>query len=97
MAGKYDQKMLNVGFGNTVVAGRVIAVIVPGSSPAKRLRDEAKEEKHLIDATHGKKTRSIIVMDSNHVVLSAIHAETISGRLAALKNQPKENENENEI
>ncbi len=86
--------MLNIGFGNTVVAGRVVAVIIPGSSPVKRLRDEAKEEKRLIDATQGRKTRSIIVMDSNHVILSAIHAETISGRLTALKDQPQENENE---
>lgn len=86
--------MLNIGFGNTVVAGRVVAVIIPGSSPVKRLRDEAKEEKRLIDATQGRKTRSIIVMDSNHVILSAIHAETISGRLTALKDQPQESENE---
>lgn len=86
--------MLNIGFGNTVVAGRVVAVIIPGSSPVKRLRDEAKEEKRLVDATQGRKTRSIIVMDSNHVILSAIHAETISGRLTALKDQPQENENE---
>jgi regulator of extracellular matrix RemA (YlzA/DUF370 family) len=80
-----DQNLLNIGFGNTVAAERVIAIVSPNSAPMKRLKDEAKDEKRLIDATHGRRTRSIIVMDSNHVVLSAIQAETISQRYTTLK------------
>lgn len=80
-----DQNLLNIGFGNNVVAERVIAIVSPNSAPMKRLKDEAKAEKRLIDATHGRRTRSIIVMDSNHVVLSAIQAETVSQRYATLK------------
>ncbi|MBL7181162.1 MAG: DUF370 domain-containing protein [Desulfobacterales bacterium] len=80
-----DQNLLNIGFGNNVVAERIVAIVSPNSAPMKRLKDEAKAEKRLIDATHGRRTRSIIVMDSNHVVLSAIQAETISQRYATLK------------
>jgi len=80
-----EQLLLNIGFGSTVVAERVVAIVSPNSAPMKRLKDEAREEKRLIDATHGRRTRSIIVMDSNHVVLSAIQAETISQRFTTLK------------
>lgn len=79
-----QQNLLNIGFGSTVVAERVVAIVSPNSAPMKRLKDEAKEEKRLIDATHGRKTRAIIIMDSNHVVLSAIQAETISQRYSLL-------------
>lgn len=79
-----EKNLLNIGFGNTVIAERVIAIALPNSAPMKRLKDEAKEERRLIDATHGRRTRSIIIMDSNHIVLSAIQAETISQRYAAL-------------
>ena len=80
-----EQSLLNIGFGNTVVAERVIAIMPPNSAPMKRLKDEAKDDKRLLDATHGRRTRSIIVMDSNHIVLSAIQAETISQRFSTLK------------
>jgi len=80
-----EQKLLSIGFGSAVVADRVVAIVSPNSAPMKRLKDEAKKEKRLIDATHGRKTRSIIVVDSNHVILSAIQAETISQRYATLK------------
>lgn len=90
MAGKSDQKLLNIGFGSSVVAERVVAIMSPNSAPMKRIKDDAKEEKRLVDATHGRKTRSILVMDSNHIILSAIQAETISGRFMALKDQPQE-------
>ncbi len=80
-----DQNLLNIGFGNTVVAERVVAIVSPNSAPMKRLRDEARDEKRLVDATHGRRTRSIIIMDSNHIVLSAIQAETISQRYTTLK------------
>jgi len=73
--------LLNIGFGNAVVAERVIAVITPSSASGKRIREEARESNMLIDATHGRKTRSIIIMDSNHIVLSAMQPETLSNRL----------------
>jgi regulator of extracellular matrix RemA (YlzA/DUF370 family) len=79
-----EQRLLNVGFGSTVVAERVVAIVSPNSAPMKRLKDEAKNEKRLIDATHGRRTRAVIIMDSNHVVLSAIQAETISQRYSTL-------------
>jgi len=80
-----DQKLLNIGFGSSVVANRVVAIVPPASAPMKRLKDEAKDKNRLVDATHGRRTRSIIVMDSNHIVLSAIQAETISQRYTTLK------------
>ncbi len=83
-----EQELLNIGFGSTVVAERIVAIVSPNSAPMKRLKDEAREDRRLIDATHGRRTRSIIVLDSNHVILSAIQAETISQRFAMLKEQP---------
>jgi extracellular matrix regulatory protein A len=80
-----EQTLLNIGFGSSVVAERVVAIVSPNSAPMKRLKDDAKEEKRLVDATHGRKTRAIIVMDSNHIVLSAIQSETISLRYATIK------------
>ncbi len=79
-----EQILLPIGFGSTVAAERVIAIVSPNSAPMKRLKDEAKKEKRLVDATHGRRTRAIIVMDSNHIVLSAIQAETVSQRYAGL-------------
>lgn len=78
-----DQRMINVGFGNAVPAGRVLAVVNTKSSPMKKLRDEAREQKRLIDVTEGRRTRSIIILDSNHVVLSSVQPETISLRFSA--------------
>jgi regulator of extracellular matrix RemA (YlzA/DUF370 family) len=75
--------MLNIGFGNVVSSTRVIAIVAPGSSPMKRLRDEAEERGKLIDATQGRKTRSIIVTDSDHIILSALQVETITQRFTA--------------
>ena len=75
-------KLVNVGFGNSIVSRRVIAIISPNSSPIKRLREEAREDNRLIDATQGRRTRSVIVTDSNHVILSAIQSETIAQRFS---------------
>ena len=75
-----ESKLLNIGGGSLVVTERIIAIVSPNSSPMKRLREEAREAKRLIDATQGRKTRSIIVTDSNHVILSAIQAETNAQR-----------------
>ncbi len=73
--------LINIGFGNAVVSSRVIGVITPSSASGKRIREEAKESNLLIDATHGRKTRAIIIMDSNHIILSAMQPETIANRL----------------
>jgi len=72
--------MINIGFGNIVALNRVIAVVSPESAPIKRLINDAREEGKLVDATYGRKTRAVVIMDSNHVVLSAIQSETISQR-----------------
>jgi regulator of extracellular matrix RemA (YlzA/DUF370 family) len=72
--------MVNVGFGNIVSASRVIAVVAPGSSPIRRLREEAGERGKLIDATQGRKTRAIVITDSDHIILSALQVETIFQR-----------------
>ncbi|MFQ5840665.1 MAG: DUF370 domain-containing protein [Candidatus Methylomirabilales bacterium] len=74
-------ELLNVGFGNMVVASRIVAVVNPSSAPSKRLKDEAKESHKLVDATNGRRTRAIIVTDSDHVILSAIQTETLAQRL----------------
>ncbi|MBN2079376.1 MAG: DUF370 domain-containing protein [Spirochaetes bacterium] len=79
--------LINIGFGNAVVAERVVVVITPASASGKRLREEAKENSLLVDATHGRKTRAIIVMDSNHIILSAMQPETIANRLMSIENE----------
>jgi len=76
-------KLLNVGYGNVVMAARVVAVMGPSAAPIRRLREEARERGKLVDATEGRKTRSVIITDSDHVILSAVQAETVSLRLAA--------------
>jgi len=75
-----DNRMINVGFGNTVVASRILAIVKPNSSPMKKLKDEAKSSNRLIDVTEGRRTRSIIILDSNHVVLSSVQRETLTQR-----------------
>lgn len=73
--------LISIGFGNVVASEKIVAIITPGSSPVRRLKDEARQKGKLVDATQGRRTRSLIVMDSDHVVLSAIGAETITQRL----------------
>ena len=73
---------MNVGYGYFVVAARVVSIVSPQSAPMKRLREEASNRGKLIDATQGRRTRSIIVTDSDHVILSAINPDTIASRLA---------------
>ncbi len=75
------QKLINIGFGNVVLQSRVVAVVSPGSSPMKRLRETAKDGNHLVDATEGRKTRSVIITDSGHIILSALNTATIIARL----------------
>lgn len=74
--------LVNIGFGNVVSAQRVVAIVSPDSSPMKRLREEAKKMGKLIDATEGRKTRAIIITDSDHVILSALQRETITQRFS---------------
>ena len=74
-------KFINIGFGNMVSAGRIIAVASPDSAPIKRLVQDAREDGRVIDVSCGRRTRSVIVTDSDHVILSAIQAETITNRI----------------
>ncbi len=76
-------KLLNLGFGNVVVGSRVVAIVTMRSAPMKRLKDGAEETGKLVDATQGRKTRSVVITDSNHVILSAIETETLTQRLIA--------------
>ena len=76
-------KFINIGFGNMVSAGRIVAIASPDSAPIKRLVQDAKEDNRVIDVSCGRRTRSVIITDSEHVVLSAIQAETIINRLAS--------------
>jgi len=77
-----EAPLLNLGYGNLVVASRVVAIVAANSAPMRRLREEAASRGKLVDATQGRRTRSIIVTDSDHVILSAVNPETIAGRLA---------------
>jgi regulator of extracellular matrix RemA (YlzA/DUF370 family) len=75
--------LLNIGYGNLVAAWRVVAIVSPSAAPMKRLRDEAAKRGKLVDSTHGRRTRSILIMDDDHVILSAINPETIAARFAS--------------
>lgn len=75
-------QLINIGFGNMVSSARVIAIVSPESAPIKRIIQEAKDKGTLIDATYGRRTRAVLIMDSDHVVLSAVAAETVGGRAA---------------
>ena len=86
--------LLHIGFGNVIHSSRVVAIINPGSSPIRKLREEARGRGKLIDATEGRKTRSIIVTDSDHVILSAIQVETIAQRVDGVKGMDKEDMDE---
>ena len=74
-------KLINIGFGNIVSANRIIAIVSPESAPIKRMIQEAKDTKTAVDATYGRRTRAVIIMDSGHLILSAVQPETVAGRL----------------
>ena len=82
-----SRKLINIGFGNRIASQRIISIIAPQSAPMKRLKDDAKKEGRLVDATQGRRTRSVIVMDSRHIILSAVNVETISHRFNSLKDE----------
>ncbi len=77
-----DIKLINIGFGNIVSANRIIAIVSPESAPIKRIIQEARDHGRLIDATYGRRTRAVVITDSDHVVLSAVQPETVAHRLA---------------
>ncbi|MBE6984416.1 MAG: DUF370 domain-containing protein [Ruminococcaceae bacterium] len=87
-------KLINIGFGNMVSSDRLLSVVSPDSAPIKRLVQEAKERAMLIDASFGRKTRAVIVMDTDHVVLSAITPEAIAKRLSDKENETYQDEEE---
>lgn len=74
-------KLINIGFGNMISSSRLIAIVAPDSAPIKRIIQEARDRGMLIDATYGRRTRAVIIMDTDHVILSAILPETVAGRM----------------
>ena len=74
-------KLINIGFGNIVSANRIISIVSPESAPIKRIIQDARDQGFLIDATYGRRTRAVIIMDSDHVILSAVQPETVAARL----------------
>ena len=85
-------KLINIGFGNMVSANRLVAIVSPESAPIKRMIQEARERSVLIDATYGRKTRAVLVMDSDHVILSAIPTDKMAERLGAAVTEVAEEE-----
>lgn len=85
-----DSRLVNVGFGNAVKVSRILAVVNPGSSPIRKLKEDARAAKNLIDVTEGRRTRAIVILDSGHLVLSSVQPETINQRLAALDAEQKD-------
>ncbi len=77
-----DIKLVNIGFGNIVAANRIIAIVSPESAPIKRIIQEAREKGTLIDATYGRRTRAVIIVDSGNIILSAVQPETVANRLS---------------
>ena len=74
-------KLINIGFGNMVAANRIVSIVTPESAPIKRMIQDAKERGTLIDATHGRRTRAVIITDSDHIILTYLQAETVKGRV----------------
>ena len=87
-------KLINIGFGNMVSAGRIVAIASPDSAPVKRLVQDAREDGRVIDVSCGRRTRSVIVTDSDHVILSAIQTETITNRLSSDEDYGSDDEEE---
>lgn len=83
-------KLVNIGFGNIVAANRIVAIVSPESAPIKRIIQEAREKGILIDATYGRRTRAVIVVDSGHVILSAVQPETVANRLTSKESANEE-------
>ena len=89
-------KFINIGFGNMVAADRIVTIVSPESAPIKRIMQDAKERGTLIDATYGRRTRAVIITDSDHVILSAVQPETVANRLNDRDDSVEEELEENE-
>lgn len=87
-----DIKLVNIGFGNIVAANRIISIISPESAPIKRIIQEARDKGMLVDATYGRRTRAVVVVDSGHIILSAVQPETVANRLVAQTADSEEGE-----
>lgn len=87
-------KLINIGFGNLVSAERVVAIVSPESAPIKRMTQEARDRGNLIDASFGRKTKAVLIMDSGHIVLSALPPETVGSRFTDKENSPSVMEDE---
>ena len=87
-------KLINIGFGNMISAGRLIAIVSPESAPIKRMIQEARDRGVLVDATYGRKTRAVLIMDNDHLVLSALQPETVSNRITGQDAPMDEEEDE---
>lgn len=85
-------KLINIGFGNMVNASRLVAIVSPESAPIKRVIQEARERSMLIDATYGRRTRAVVIMDSDHIILSAVQPETVAHRLDSKDDTIEEDE-----
>lgn len=83
-----DIKLINIGFGNIVSANRVVAIVSPESAPIKRIISDGRDRGQLVDATYGRRTRAVIIMDSGHIILSAIQPETVAHRFITHKDSP---------
>ena len=77
-------KLINIGFGNMIAANRLMAIVSPESAPIKRIISDARERGMLVDATYGRRTRAVILMDNGHIILSAIQPSTVAGRMSPL-------------
>ena len=87
-----DIKLVNIGFGNIIAANRIISIISPESAPIKRIIQEARDKGMLVDATYGRRTRAVVVVDSGHIILSAVQPETVANRLVAQTADSEEEE-----
>ena len=85
-------RLINIGFGNMVSASRLIAIVSPESAPIKRMVQEVRERGVLVDATYGRRTRAVLITDSDHIILSALHPETVASRLNGREEIPGEEE-----
>lgn len=91
-----DIKLVNIGFGNIVSAHRIVAIVSPDSAPIKRIITEARDRGVLIDATYGRRTRAVIITDSDHVILSAVQPETVANRLTSRPVEVDDDEDDDE-
>jgi hypothetical protein len=85
-------KLVNIGFGNIVSANRIVAIVSPESAPIKRMIQEARDKGTLIDATYGRRTRAVVITDSEHIILSAVQPETVASRVTSKETGPAQEE-----